>query len=181
MKIVRRTADYQRMRWKNGAGWTTELAVEPAADGFVWRVSIAEIDADGEFSRFPGVDRSILVLAGAGMRLTIGAGPAVRLTVDSDALAFAGELPVFCTLLGGPTRDFNVMTRRGEVAHTLERAQAGDFVLAGAGLVYVVSGSAQVEGNALATGDSVQTDGAEPMMVEGEAALVVLRFCSRVV
>jgi environmental stress-induced protein Ves len=49
--VVPRAAQ-RRMRWKNGLGWTTELAVRPAGGGeFDWRASIAEVDADSEFSR----------------------------------------------------------------------------------------------------------------------------------
>ena len=48
--------DYRSMPWKNGAGRTTEIAVHPAGaalDAFAWRVSIADIERDGPFSRFP--------------------------------------------------------------------------------------------------------------------------------
>ena len=41
-------------------------------DGFAWRVSIARIDASGPFSRFPGHERTILFLDGAGMVLDFG-------------------------------------------------------------------------------------------------------------
>ena len=35
---VLRAADYQRMRWKNGGGWTTELAASRTnGDTFDWR------------------------------------------------------------------------------------------------------------------------------------------------
>ena len=44
------SADYCRVRWKNGRGWTTELAARPVSGAFNWRVSAAEIDADCEFS-----------------------------------------------------------------------------------------------------------------------------------
>ena len=52
-------ADYKLMLWKNGRGTTRELAVSPAdsaLDGklFAWRVSIADVESDCEFSPFPG-------------------------------------------------------------------------------------------------------------------------------
>ena len=48
MRVLRR-ADYRRMPWKNGGGWTTQLAAFPesgtnAVAPFDWRVSIAEIE-----------------------------------------------------------------------------------------------------------------------------------------
>ena len=68
-------ADFHSMPWKNGAGRTTEIAVHPpgaALDTFAWRVSIADVERDGPFSRFPGIDRTIVLLEGAGMRLRSG-------------------------------------------------------------------------------------------------------------
>jgi environmental stress-induced protein Ves len=50
--------------WKNGGGTTRQLAVGPAdatADDFLWRLSIARIDAPGSFSVFSGIDRTILL------------------------------------------------------------------------------------------------------------------------
>jgi hypothetical protein len=47
---------------------TTEIAVYPAGatlDAFLWRVSIADVERDGPFSRFPGIDRTIVLLEGA--------------------------------------------------------------------------------------------------------------------
>ncbi|MGR7000643.1 HutD/Ves family protein [Yinghuangia aomiensis] len=56
--------------WRNGGGETREVAAEPSADGgFAWRVSIATIAQDGPFSAFPGVDRTITLLEGAGVHL----------------------------------------------------------------------------------------------------------------
>ena len=60
------------MPWKNGAGLTRELAISPAdasVDDFDWRISVAAIERDAPFSAFPGVDRCIVLLRGAGMRL----------------------------------------------------------------------------------------------------------------
>src|SRR4051812_2958521 len=77
-----RSSEYRRMRWKNGGGWTTELAVSPdAADSgaFDWRISIAEIGSDGPFSTFPEYDRQIALLDGIGMELQFEGGEAVRL------------------------------------------------------------------------------------------------------
>jgi uncharacterized protein len=107
-------ADYRRMPWKNGGGHTTEIAAEPAGAGmasFVWRVSVADIAQDGPFSAFPGIDRTLVLLSGHGMRLATAADT-MELHAPYDPVAFAGEAPIECTLIQGPTRDFNLMVRR---------------------------------------------------------------------
>jgi environmental stress-induced protein Ves len=107
-------ADYRRMPWKNGGGHTAEIAAEPPGAGpgsFVWRVSVAEIAQDGPFSAFPGIDRTLVLLSGHGMRLAI-AGEAVDLHMPYEPVSFAGEAPIECVLTQGPTRDFNLMVRR---------------------------------------------------------------------
>ncbi|WP_422648130.1 Histidine utilization protein HutD [Cupriavidus sp. H18C1] len=105
------------MPWKNGGGTTREIAAWPPAagiDAFDWRLSIADIAADGPFSAFPGIDRQIVLLDGDGVRLHARDGSFDhRLVAVGEPFAFAGEATVDATLLGGPTRDFNVMTRRG--------------------------------------------------------------------
>jgi len=108
-------SDYRRMPWKNGGGTTFEVAVHPqSADwgSFAWRVSIAEIASSGPFSSFMGIDRMLVVLAGGGMVLTGIREDAVEIR-PYDCVTFAGEAQVASRLLDGPTRDFNVMTRRG--------------------------------------------------------------------
>ena len=54
MHRLLKPADYVRMPWKNGGGQTTEIVVHPAGATlaeFDWRVSIADVDADGPFSQ----------------------------------------------------------------------------------------------------------------------------------
>jgi len=120
-------ADSRSMPWKNGGGATLELAAAPpgaALDDFVWRASIATIERDGPFSTFAGVDRTLVLLSGAGMRLRVGAQD-VLVHVPGTVVTFAGEAPVACELVSGPTRDFNFMVRR-------ERARAEVAVVADA-------------------------------------------------
>jgi environmental stress-induced protein Ves len=74
-------AEIAPQRWKNGAGWTREIAIGPAgssSDDFGWRLSVAEVEADAPFSAFAGVDRCIVVLQGPGMALYDGAGTLVQ-------------------------------------------------------------------------------------------------------
>lgn len=103
--------------WKNGAGITRAIAVWPQAAGagdFDWRLSLAEVERDAPFSAFPGVDRCIVLLRGAGMRLrSVGGELDHRLDQPLVPFHFSGETPLSATLVDGPSSDFNVMTRRG--------------------------------------------------------------------
>jgi environmental stress-induced protein Ves len=108
-------SDYVRMPWKNGGGVTAEIALHPPGSSwetFDWRVSTAAIAGDAPFSSFPGVDRTLVLLGGAGIRLG-GDGHAIELRTPFEPYAFSGDDRIGCTLLDGPVRDFNLMTRRG--------------------------------------------------------------------
>ncbi len=111
------------MPWKNGGGVTRELAIAPAGagiDDFDWRISCAQVASGGAFSAFPGVDRSLTVLDGAGLRLDFADAHPLSLDAECAPLAFRGEQPVSAELLGGAVCDFNVMTRRTRWSHLLE-------------------------------------------------------------
>lgn len=103
--------------WQNGAGLTREIAVGPrgaGAAGFDWRFSLAEVERDAPFSAFPGIDRCIVLLRGAGMRLRSEGGEIDhRLDQALVPFHFSGDTPLSATLVDGPSSDFNVMTRRG--------------------------------------------------------------------
>jgi len=110
------TVELPEMPWKNGGGSTREIVCHPEGtgmDGFDWRVSIATIAQSGPFSRFDGVDRTIMLLAGDGVALTSAQGLDHRLDQLHTPFAFPGDVAVEGTLLGGASTDLNLMTRRG--------------------------------------------------------------------
>lgn len=132
--------------WRNGGGETREIISWPAGQrDFEWRASIATIAADGPFSLFAGIDRSITLLSGEGVHLHGKQGVDHPLNQIGAPYSFAGELPIAATLLGGVTTDFNIMTRRGSCAAQV-RAQSHDFEVnwQTAGLLYVLRGEWQV-------------------------------------
>lgn len=124
MARLLRNADHRRMPWKNGGGETVEVIVHPHGAGlsdFGWRVSMATVASDGPFSLFPGIDRTLAVLSGDGMALSIeGVGDRL-LTPASQPLSFPADASTTARLTGGPITDLNVMTRRGHFSHTLSR------------------------------------------------------------
>lgn len=118
-----RSSDHRRMAWKNGLGETTEIAVAPEGAGlsaFDWRVSMASVTTDGAFSAFPGVDRTLSILSGAGLRLSVD-GRAHDLTAASAPFSFPADRPAEAALLGGPVIDLNIMTRRDAWTHRVRR------------------------------------------------------------
>lgn len=110
--------------WKNGGGITREIACSPlkaSIADFDWRVSVADVRADGAFSFFENVDRTIVLLEGAGMKLVGAQGETIHeLSQRFSSFAFSGETPISAQLLNGASRDFNVMTRRGRYRATVE-------------------------------------------------------------
>jgi len=118
-----RAADRAATPWKNGGGITREVAAWPPGSGFDdfhWRVSMAEVRADGPFSVFAGVDRVLAVLEG---RLAIsvqGVGD-FDLAPGSAAAVFPGDAPTTGRVVGGPALDLNIMTRRGKATARLGR------------------------------------------------------------
>jgi environmental stress-induced protein Ves len=119
-------ADYRHMPWKNGSGTTIEIAVSPpgsSLDTFDWRVSMATVVEAGPFSSFPGIDRTLCVLEGSGIRLDVD-GRSTTLTQTSAPFAFAADAKVVGTPLDGQITDLNIMTRRGRYRHAVSRKTA---------------------------------------------------------
>lgn len=173
------------MPWKNGGGVTTEIiACPPAAglDGFDWRISMAQVAAGGPFSVFPGIDRTLTVLAGT-MRLTVGEEHAVELSAEALPFAFPGDVFTEATLVNGPVLDFNVMSRRGRFRHSVRRLELSEpaevELPGGISLIFAVSGAAGVRGGgqaaALAALDTlVVDDGTAALRIEPDGPLVLL-------
>ena len=61
--------------------------------------------SDGPFSAFAGVDRTLVLLAGAGMRLT-GDGEPLELRMPFEPVDFSGDAALHCSLVGGPGARF---------------------------------------------------------------------------
>ena len=121
--------EYRRVRWKNGTGWTREIARVPDHEEWDWRLSIAEIEQDGPFSVFPGIDRELVLIRGNGLRLRFEDGEVRELQPPHERIRFAGERVVRGELLEGPTHDFNLMWRRDAIdAELLHRPLVGPML-----------------------------------------------------
>lgn len=181
MKLIPADA-MRRMPWKNGGGVTTEIAIAPAGatlDNFDWRVSTAQVDAAGPFSRFAGMDRSLAVIAGGRLTMHRADAEAVTLAPGEAPARFPGEADVHATL-DAPLSDFNVMTRRDAWAHHAEaialaageRRSLPRLHRGVQWLVYCVHGALSIGA------DDVQRGAAAWLDAEGDADTVVARVGS---
>ena len=139
--------------WKNGLGFTTELAVSPPGAtllDFDWRVSFAEMNEDSEFSKFEGYERVLSIVEGRG------------LFINNNKLEpfvphyFSGETTVRARLVDGPIVDVGAIWKRGRFQVKLSRLNERDFsdpqinekLSAGSPtsvrLLFLISGSLQV-------------------------------------
>ncbi|WP_322994499.1 HutD family protein [Castellaniella sp.] len=108
-------ADLLPVPWKNGGGVTRQIAIFPvdaSPDDFIWRVSVADLAADGPFSHWDDMDRILMLIRGGPVCLTrTDSGQETRLDTGTR-LYFAGETPYMAVLTDGPAQDFNLMLRR---------------------------------------------------------------------
>ena len=144
--------------WKNGGGITREVAIHPSHAqisklDFDWRVSIAQVDASGPFSQFPGFDRKLVVWKGPGIK--INGTDYARLS----PFEFQGETPIQADLIGSPISDFGVIFKRGERTcdmSTRKLAEESETEIPHAkGDIFIlcVSGELRIEGFYLNPGD----------------------------
>jgi uncharacterized protein len=195
MKVTHlRAADFKRQPWKNGGGFTTELASFPAADSrtviatadsiaeipaaespaerFTWRLSVAEVAQSGPFSDFAGYDRTIMLLEGEGMELSFDSRTQATLDRLFEPFPFDGGWKTSCRLLNGPVRDLNLMVDRERASGTLV-VRAGDGTLALRArwtAIYALTGSSQVDGHRLAPGELLIFEGGDATLDIASAA-----------
>jgi environmental stress-induced protein Ves len=192
--------DYRRARWRNGLGWTREILRWPemaedtagdTADDWDWRLSIAEIEQDGPFSVFPGVERELVLLRGQGVRLRFDDGEIREALPPHGRVRFAGERAVQGELIDGPTHDFNLMWRRDRIdAELWHRPLVGSmllFVEPGEHWVaHVLAGHAQCSGEharvRLAAADSLLLSANAQRLrfaIDGGGELLLIRLRPR--
>ena len=184
-------SDYRRERWRNGAGWTRQVHAQPPASGdgsWDWRISIAEIEADADFSSFPGIERILVLLQGEGLRLRFDDGEVQTLLPPHDRLRFAGERGVRGELVEGATTDFNLMWRRDAIdAELWHRPLVGSMAIfaepGSTWVVHVLAGQAGFDAGSglppLHAGDTAILPGGDARrryLLDGAGELLVIRI-----
>ena len=105
---------FKTIPWKNGLGHTTELAINSGGnlDNFNWRLSIASVVNDGDFSNFSGYQRNLVLIEGEGLILDHRNGDIDELTNLLDIAHFDGGSKTHGSLVNGGIKDFNIMTKQ---------------------------------------------------------------------
>ncbi|WP_233804228.1 HutD/Ves family protein [Paraburkholderia sp. HP33-1] len=200
-----RGADLVATPWKNGGGLTREVAAFPPPSGgqgaagsdFLWRVSVADVAQAGPFSRFDGVDRTLVLLSGAGMLLDeigdTGVVATHALRQPLDIARFSGETRIDARLVAGATRDFNLMVRRDVARGEMDvwrtgderdapRALDGDVVLlfCASGAVTLALAAEHAQVVRLDTGDTLRIDGPNALACtlagDGEVLAITIHY-----
>lgn len=176
---------YKRAAWKNGLGYTDEIAIYPETatlqkGDFIWRMSSARIEKASPFSVFPNHDRTLVILQGAGVRLYHTYEPGeepeqVELT-PLEPYDFPGDVPSRCELISGGVTDLSIFTRKAE-AEALTEVQAADesepldWVPSGRwNFAYVADGSFEVY--IPGQGDVIRISEGETLRVEIDSPLM---------
>ncbi len=101
--------------WPNGRGTSYEIASQtPGVAGWTWRVAIAPVIEDCDFSHFENIHRQLLVISGGEMILTVGGETVV--CRPGEVAEFAGDIATTVKLVDGPIVDLNLMTMRGKAS-----------------------------------------------------------------
>ena len=114
---VRKYKAYRAMPWRNGRGVTLEIAREPAmGEEFAWRLSLADIDTDAEFSAYPGYRRALVLVAGNSLQLRFRGHGNRLLDPSSRGARFEGDWQTHCAVPKGRCTDLSLIVRKGPAA-----------------------------------------------------------------
>lgn len=163
-------ADFRTMPWANGLGSTVELyRREDEVGRLLIRLSVADVVADGPFSSLPSIDRVLTLIQGDGFDLDFaGAAPPAPARLFQP-VAFSGDWQTSAINLKGPSRDFNLMTKRGAFSCDVIHLGTGTHTINTADMtltaLYMVAGDANI------TVSSTAAKAGEMLLVEAEKHL----------
>ncbi len=179
-----RYADRASTQWRNGHGSTREMAkrlLGVVGPDLVWRLSIAEVTEDAEFSSFPGVERNATLIYGSGLTLEVDAQEQVM--KPFAPFSFDGGAETFARPIGGPVRLLNVMTKSNRMSSsvTVVDLDGGKPVsIAGATCLVHLTGEATAYAADGASADLLPLDVLTPRprvrLVAGSGQVAVVRM-----
>ena len=136
------------------------------------RLSRASVVEDGPFSLFPGIERNLTVLTGAGFRLV---GPTIDLRCDPlKPVAFPGDIDIRAVDTDNqPSDDFNVMTARHLPRPEVSVVRNLTLPVDGRLALYAL-GPCEVNGDAVAAGDLLVME--KPAHHAGDGFIIAVQF-----
>lgn len=104
---------FKTVPWKNGLGETIEVAINEGGTlkHFDWRLSMASVVEDGQFSNFTGYTRNLILIEGNGINLQHNDNEIDKLSNLLDIATFDGGNKTVGNLHAGDITDFNIITR----------------------------------------------------------------------
>ncbi len=113
---------FKKTPWKNGKGFTTELAINNGGSltNFDWRLSIASVAENGFFSDFSGYKRHLVLIDGNGIYLKHDDVVIDELNELLDVAVFNGASKTYGKLNSGPINDFNLMVNSKKLQSNLK-------------------------------------------------------------
>ncbi|MBJ8505080.1 HutD family protein [Acinetobacter seifertii] len=170
-----RADQYTKMLWKNGAGFTLEIARSQDGADFEWRISMADVTTSGPFSLFPNKQRIISVLDGQGMVLHVDNLPTKTLN-QGDIFAFHGESQVQSELVDGAIRDLNLIYDPAKFHARFQwlNDAAEQAFISSADLIFIFNqgGETQVS----VEGDLFQLAAQETLKIEKKSGITSINF-----
>ncbi|MDE4040889.1 HutD family protein [Acinetobacter pittii] len=170
-----RADQYTKMLWKNGAGFTLEIARSQGDTDFEWRISMADVSTSGPFSLFPNKQRIISVLEGHGMVLHVDDLPAKTLN-QGDIFAFHGESQVQSELVDGAIRDLNLIYDPAKFHARFQwlNDAAEQVFISSADLIFIFNQGGETEVNV--DEHSVQLAAHETLKIEKNTSVTSINF-----
>lgn len=179
MAQVRKVRTYRRMPWRNGRGFTLEIAREPATgENFAWRLSLADIDEAGDFSAYPGYRRALILVAGERLHLRFrGRGNRI-LDPARRGTRFEGDWETHCAIPRGRCTDLSLIVRKGSgvivrAPKVMRVRSTGRTVLAAnlQGALFVIAGSVAVSESIRARPHTLRARGTLLLPPDGQRTL----------
>lgn len=182
MRLVSKS-QYKRMPWKNGQGFTDEIAISPEGavfpdEPFLWRLSAATVSKANTFSQFRGCDRWLAILQGSGLVLN---GKPLQ---SGECVRFFGEDTVACAPIAGEVTDIGLIFDRTKVEARMEfrSLDSGANVLDLVGerhYIVCARGEFSYQEMQVFEGDTIEVMGstAIPIQTTSEAMAIVVSIC----
>lgn len=120
-------ASHLKMPWANGLGETLELVRYPRGSSMSemeFRISVASLNQTGPFSRFTGIERTLMLLDSSDVVVKVDG---TRKTLSQfEQLNFDGESQTELIAITTPSRDLNIMCRKGVWVSQVDAFRLGD-------------------------------------------------------